>query len=1332
MGGVGVYNGGDFMKRAICISMVLVLSGGLLLGCPPEAPFISRLVINDNAVKTSSCTVFLSNICTGEPTEYLVSESASFEGALWQPYTPSAAFTLSPGNGPKTVYFKVRNAGGESEVLSGSITLEEPMPPTVTSLSINGGAATTTSRTVALNTLCAGGPLAYQASESPSFEGASWEAYTPAPLFDVSAGNGLKTVYFKVRNEIGESGVSSATITLNLPEPPALVSLDMNGGAILAASRTVTLNNICTGAATEYVASESPSFGGAAWLPYAVAPSFTLSGGTGTKTVYLKVRNTGGESEVVSDTITLEETMPPTMARLAINGGAPSTVSRAVTLNNACSENPTACMASESASFAGAEWQAYATAPLFTLSTGNQTKTVYFKTRNAAGESAVISDTITLSEPVPPTLVTLAINGGAVTAASRTVILSNASTGAPTEYMAADNAAFTGGVWQPYSAAPSFTLSQGNGTRTVYLKLRNAVGESGVLSDTITLNEIILPVVTAFTINNDATATTSRSVTLNSACTGEPTQLMASESATFTGAGWQAYTTATAFTLSTGNGTKTVYFKVRSAMGESAVVASDTITLNEPVPPTVGSLTINRGAASTLSRTVTLDNTCAENPTEYMASESSSFAGASWQAYSTSPTFTLSSFDGVKTVYFKVRNAVNASSVVNDTIVLNEVKPPVISVFVINAGAAATASAMATLNNLYTNTVTEYMASELADFSDASWQPYSMAPDFTLSSGNETKTVYLKLRNAGGESASVSDTITLNESASTGYVFDCAWPNPLSDPDQLAIDPWGNKYIVSSNDHCVRRFAPDGTFVMKWGSNGAGNGQFTYPYDVAVDQWGSVYVADSNNDRIQKFLSDGTYVTQWGGSGTGDGQFDVPCGIATDRSGNVYVLDRYNNRVQKFTSDGTFLAKWGVQGSGDGQFFYAYDLAVDESGNVYVADSGNDRIQRFTSAGVFVAKWGSSGTGDGQFDYLKYVTVDKQGYVYAVDYNRRCVQKFTSSGVFVTKWGSGGMAEDQFEWSCGVAVDITGEVQVVDQFSWRVLRFTPDGGFVSWWGAPVITYGGFHYPSCIAVTATDRVYVADTQFQRVVEFTSDGTYIRRWGSAMAMNPGNGNGELNYPYGVAVDAAGNVYVADTYNHRVQKFTADGTYLAKWGTAGWTGDGQFYYPTGIAVDGSAAVYVVDSSNNRIQKFTSSGVFLSKWGSIGTGDGQFSYPTHIAVDSLGNLYVTDYGNNRVQKFTSTGVFVTKWGSLGTGNGQFDRPFGIAVDNSGNVYVADSYNRRIQKFTPDGTYVTQWGSTGSALGKFDLPRGVAVDTSGNVYVADTQNGRIQKFRPE
>ncbi|OPZ44804.1 MAG: Virginiamycin B lyase [Euryarchaeota archaeon ADurb.BinA087] len=276
------------------------------------------------------------------------------------------------------------------------------------------------------------------------------------------------------------------------------------------------------------------------------------------------------------------------------------------------------------------------------------------------------------------------------------------------------------------------------------------------------------------------------------------------------------------------------------------------------------------------------------------------------------------------------------------------------------------------------------------------------------------------------------------------------------------------------------------------------------------------------------------------------------------------------------------------------------------------------------------------------------------------------------------------------------------------------------------WGSYGTADGQFNNPRGVAVDGAGNVYVADTQNDRVQKFTVTGTFITKWGSN-----GPGDGKFSFPHAVAVDTEGNVYVADTYNHRIQKFTPNGTFIMTWGEGPELADGKFSYPHAVAVDTEGNVYVADSYNHRIQKFNRTGSFITKWGDgPGSGDGQFYYPFGIAVDNAGNVYVADSQNNRIQKFNATGTFIMKWGDgPGSEDGQFYYPFGIAVDNAGNLYVAEYYNHRIQKFTPNGSYITKWGSYGPGDGQFNYPFGIAVDNAGKVYVVDSNRHRIQKF---
>lgn len=246
-------------------------------------------------------------------------------------------------------------------------------------------------------------------------------------------------------------------------------------------------------------------------------------------------------------------------------------------------------------------------------------------------------------------------------------------------------------------------------------------------------------------------------------------------------------------------------------------------------------------------------------------------------------------------------------------------------------------------------------------------------------------------------------------------------------------------------------------------------------------------------------------------------------------------------------------------------------------------------------------------------------------------------------------------------------------------------------------------------------------------------------------------------------GVAVDSVNNVYVADTFNHRIRKITPAGlvTTLAGNGFTDANGNGgfadgpgimaQFNYPVGIAVDGLGNVYVGDQKNHRIRKITKTGLVSTLAGSGFTGvsdatgpAAEFNMPSGVAVDKKGNVYVADYFNHRIRKINPASVVSTLAGNIqGFANGtgmvaMFNHPIGIAVDLQGNVYTGDQGNHMIRKITPTGETTTLAGSgipgflnASGTSAQFNTPSGVAVSLQGNVYVSDSFNHKIRKITP-
>ena len=263
-------------------------------------------------------------------------------------------------------------------------------------------------------------------------------------------------------------------------------------------------------------------------------------------------------------------------------------------------------------------------------------------------------------------------------------------------------------------------------------------------------------------------------------------------------------------------------------------------------------------------------------------------------------------------------------------------------------------------------------------------------------------------------------------------------------------------------------------------------------------------------------------------------------------------------------------------------------------------------------------------------------------------------------------------------------------------------------GFVWTWGSQGSGPGNLAYPRGSDVNDAGDIYVADRDNSRVQVRRANGS-VFSWGSF-----GGGNGQFINPQAVAIDASQNVYVMD--RDRIQKFTPTGGFLFSIPVSG--------QPGGVAVDAAGNIYAARTEASRIQKYSPSGTYLMEWG--------VTNPIGIACDDVGNIYVTSFGAitffERVLKFTNTGGFVMQWGSLGTGNGQFDHAWGLAVRN-GKVYVADSYNHRIQVFTTNGLFLTKWGTPGGNPGQFQTPWDVSVGADGSVYVVDNINHRIQKF---
>ena len=314
-------------------------------------------------------------------------------------------------------------------------------------------------------------------------------------------------------------------------------------------------------------------------------------------------------------------------------------------------------------------------------------------------------------------------------------------------------------------------------------------------------------------------------------------------------------------------------------------------------------------------------------------------------------------------------------------------------------------------------------------------------------------------------------------------------------------------------------------------------------------------------------------------------------------------------------------------------------------------------------------------------------------------------------------------------WNYGVS-PVAAE-EITDPYEGKQILSVPDISF----GSPGNQAGQFQRPRDLEVAADGSLYIVDTDNHRVQHVAADGTPLHTWGSfADAIAGDAAGGTFNQPWGIGIAPDGSVFVADTWNHRVQKFTADGEFIKMWGYFGQaeTPD-AFWGPRDIAVDSQGRVFITDTGNKRIVIFDSDGNYLSQFGTAGMTAGEFDEPIGIDIDSTGRVYLVDTWNQRIQVFEEMDVnvftAVNSWDVAGWyGQSLENKPY-LSVDAKGFVYVTDPEGYRILWFTNSGGIVAYWGDYSTGLDGFSLPASVAVDPAGGVWVSDAGNSRILHF---
>lgn len=584
---------------------------------------------------------------------------------------------------------------------------------------------------------------------------------------------------------------------------------------------------------------------------------------------------------------------------------------------------------------------------------------------------------------------------------------------------------------------------------------------------------------------------------------------------------------------------------------------------------------------------------------------------------------------------------------------------------------------------------------------------------------------------------------TLAGNGTSGFQDGVAQEARFSYPQDIAIDPSGNLYVADSNNHCIRRITPDGTVTTLAGTGSSGfadgpysSAQFSYPHAVSVGKDGSIYVVETGNDRIRK-LKDGKVMTLAGGGssfedGTGTSiQLTDPMYMTLDGNDNLYVSDA-GARIYRVAPEG-YVTKFAGNGSlieysdGPKQLTSVFGpLVFDGSNNLLVLYHGIRKIGLtgdITSGMVSTllrANMFSFGEGtDLDFKFPEGLDIDVQGNIYIADGGNDCIRKLTPqlytptprptplfNGSYFSLVGDGVGEAATFGIISGLTSDSSGNLFVTDN---RVRKITPSkqvstfagGGFGNTDG--IGTAARFVTPCGMAFDKNNNLYVADYttgQIRRVTPSGEVSTFAGATYSPIYDWDGYVDGpkigaRFNCPKGIALDDTGNVYVADTWNHRIRKIALDGT-VSTFAGSGYLG-GMDY--SGGYADGPAL------------------------------SAKFRSPSALAFDNDGNLLVLDLGNNRVRKITPQGVVSTVSGSGEKGfadgvstDAKFNVLSGIAVANDGSIYVADG---RIRKISPSGEVATL--AVSSIYPGFLQ---VTLDKYGNLFAVETN--RVVQIQPD
>ena len=604
----------------------------------------------------------------------------------------------------------------------------------------------------------------------------------------------------------------------------------------------------------------------------------------------------------------------------------------------------------------------------------------------------------------------------------------------------------------------------------------------------------------------------------------------------------------------------------------------------------------------------------------------------------------------------------------------------------------------------------------------------------------------------------------------------------LQQAEGVAIAPDGTTYIADAADHRIRIVSPNGDINTLAGDGTAGfdgdNGpaakaRLNNPYGLALDRQGNLYIADLGNARIRMVTPDKQIRTVAGGgdiaaSESSEGspatslKLKTPRNVLADPSGGFYFSDFDAHRVYFVDFRGILTVFAGTGNPGYGADNIAAirsalrnpaGLAIEPQGGVVIVESGAQRLRRVARGTI------ATYLADALRNYPLYsptgVAFDTAGNMYLADARATGALKRTPQGTVTALAVSGrAVAADPrggaaYAWNNAVyRVDAANKITLAAGTGAGIGEITGDGASAE--------TARLQAPAAVAYDREGNLYIADERAHRIRRVTPAGLITTVAGNGKAAYSGDGGpadkASLNTPRGLAFDANGLLYVADSGNHAIRLISPSGAIASAAGNgfSGFRGDGgpataaQLNAPSAVAVDpNSGVVFIADTGNHRIRRISRAGLMATAAGTGVAGmafEGsaavfaQLNEPRGVAIDATGNIYIADTGNNRIRRIDLTGLLTT------IADASFTAPRGVAVALDGSVYVADTGKNRICQIYDNkvvlvaGAETAGFGGDGeyAKTAQFQAPAALTFDSQGNLAIADMGNSRIRQLRPE